>query len=142
MKTYEYPINENHSTVLGYTATSKFGRKLWDELDWRGVRQDGGQHFMNQSGGEYLHVRCKYNPDQDGRKPVPLSHRRWYRVRCRHEIGTKWRAGHVADVKVKKSGKRWLWSIIVAESLEEWKRITPVILALADDFCGILLTIR
>ncbi|MEE8427058.1 MAG: hypothetical protein V3S15_07205 [Woeseiaceae bacterium] len=106
-KEYEYPVDVKHSTVLGYTATSNNGRRLWDELDWRGVRTDGGTHFMNPAGGEYLHVRVK----PEGKHERLVKDRRWYRVRCRHEIGTKWRRGIVRDVEVIKRGQWWYWLV-------------------------------
>ena len=107
---YVYPVNARHSTVLGYTATSAFGKSLWDELDWRGVYQDGGTHLFNLAGGEYLHVRVKYDAEQDGRS---LKHRRWYRVRCVHEIGTKWRGGIVQGVQVEQRARQWFWIVAV-----------------------------
>ena len=107
MASYEYPVDVKHSTVLGYTVTSKNGRRLWDELDWRGVRDDGGTHFMNPCGGEYLHVRVK----PEAKYERLLKERRWYRVRCRHEIGTKWRGGIVTDVKVAKRKGQFYWII-------------------------------
>lgn len=110
---YLYAVDAAHSTVLGYTVVSKAGRHYWQELDWRGVRQDGGQHLFNPAGGEYLHVRCKHDSDMDG-SDRSLANRRWYRVRCRHEIGTKWRGGIIADVKVKKLPRgQWQWVVIV-----------------------------
>ena len=112
-RAFVYVVDQQHSTVLGYSATSKTGARLWGELDWRGVRQDGGQHFFNPCGGQYLHVRCKYDPDQDGAKPCPVSHRRWYRVRCRHEIGSEWRGGSVKDVEAQKRGRTWVWIVHV-----------------------------
>ena len=119
-RTFFYPVNERHSSVFGYSATSKFGKRCWDSLDWRAMRRDGGTHIFNTVGGEYLHVRVKYDQDQDGPLPCPVSHRRWYRVRCWHEIGTAWRNGVVSDVKLEKrsgySRQRkclWLWVVVV-----------------------------
>ena len=114
-RTFEYPVNSLHSTVLGYTATSQYGKQLWGELDWRGVSQDGGTHIFNPAGGEYLHVRVKYDCDQDGPQPCPVSNRRFYRVRCTHEIGTKRRGGIVQNVKVIKRSRHWFWIVDVAK---------------------------
>lgn len=110
-KIYEYPVNASHSTVLGYATTSIAGKGLWDELDWRGVREDGGSHIFNPAGGGYLHVRVM--PEKYERL---LCERRWYRVRCCHRIGSKWRGGVVADVRVKKRGKKWIWIVDVEQS--------------------------
>ena len=108
---FEYLVDHRHSTVLGYTATSRCGGHFWQELDWRGVRTDGGQHLFNPCGGEYLHVRVKYDRELDY---WSLADRRWYRVRCRHEIGTSWRGGIVRDIKVFKRGRQWFWQVCVA----------------------------
>ena len=113
LHTYSYPVNERHSSVLGYSATSQSGKRLWDELDWRGVREDGGTHIFNPVGGEYLHVRVKYDRDWDGPLPCPVEKRRSYRVRCWHEVGTDWRDGIVFDVKVEKQSRLWVWIVIV-----------------------------
>ena len=112
-RAFEYPINERHSSVLGYWAMSQFGKRCWGELDWRGVRIDGGTHFFNQAGGAYLHVRVKYDRDQDGPLPCPVKNRRWYRVRCWHEIGTKWRGGTVNNIKIKQESGQWIWVVTV-----------------------------
>ena len=106
-KRFEYPVDAKHSTVLGYETTSKVGRHLWDELDWRGAWQYGGQHFMNPAGGEYLEVRVK----PEGKYERLLLDRRWYRVRCRHEIGTVWRGATVTNVTVVKRKGHWFWIV-------------------------------
>ena len=116
-RTYEYPVNERHSTVLGYTVTSQHGQHLWNELDWRGVRVDGGRHILNPCGGVYLHVRVKYDADQDGPQPALLKHRRQYRVRCTHAVGWPWRGGTVTDVKVKKRARKWFWLVTVTKGV-------------------------
>lgn len=110
---FGYPVNETHSTVLGYSAKSKHGKHLWDELDWRGVLEDRGEHLFNPAGGSYLHVRCKYDSQHDGPKPCPVSNRRWYRVRCSHEIGSSWRGGVVKNVTVERRNNQWWWVVHV-----------------------------
>lgn len=116
-RNFEYPVNERHSSVLGYSATSQFGGKCWEELDWRGAWKDGGQHFLNPAGGEYLHVRVQYDRDQDGPRPCKVSRRRWYRVRCWHEVGTNWRGGIVSDIKVVKRCRQWVWIVSVEQKV-------------------------
>jgi len=90
---------------------------MWAELDWRKTRKDGGRHLMNPQGGEYLHVRCKPSKAMDGGGYIPAYDRRWYRVRCAHEIGSKWRNGIVADVRLELSAHGWEWVITVSENV-------------------------
>lgn len=109
-RVYEYPVNALHSTVLGYATSSKGGKQLWAELDWRGVFKDGGIPDW-----QYLHVRCYYNRDQDGPPPVPLRYRREYRVRCLHYPGTRWRRGIVTAVEVVKRRGKWFWIVTTSK---------------------------
>jgi len=104
-RTYEYPVNERHSTVLGYPAKTS-GRGFWSELIWDDeVRTDGGQHFLNPCGGEYLHVKAA-DPGEDWDGV-------WFRVRCVHEIGSKWRGGVVSGVRVERRHHGWFWIVEV-----------------------------
>ena len=111
IKEFFYPVDAKHSTVLGHAGDSKVGRQLWGELDFRHVQTDGGVNFFNPTGGEYLHVRCKYDPRQD--EPE----NRWYRVRCKHYVGSKWRGGIVVNVLLRADGDGWKW--VVVTELEE-----------------------
>ena len=74
-------------------------------------------HIFNPAGVMYLHVRVKYDADEDGPRPCPLKDRRWYHVRCRHEIGSKWRGGIVKDVNVVKRRGKWFWGVTVSDEL-------------------------
>lgn len=107
LKAYRYNVDQNHSTVLGYSATSKHGAMLWSRLDWSAlVRVDSGVHILNPRGGQYLHVHCK-ETEYTFSDEI-------YRVRCLHEIGTKWRIGTVKDVKVEYvSYVGWQWIVEV-----------------------------
>jgi hypothetical protein len=40
-RTFVYPVEAKHSTVLGYGATSQMGKKLWASLVWAGVLAGG-----------------------------------------------------------------------------------------------------
>jgi hypothetical protein len=102
-----YPVEANHSTVLGYGATSKAGKPMWAALVWAGARKDGGAHMMNPTGGEYLHVRVK-----------PLTDGCWYRVRCSHSRGNRWRGGVVENVEVKQKRGKWHWHVTVSSNVE------------------------
>lgn len=110
--TYELPVTADTSTVLGYGHRSEYGAKLWSELDWRLAWRDGGQHLFNPLGGQYLHVRVKWDRKEDGPRKI-LKWSRFYRVRCRYYIGGKFRRREVADVTVEKRGKRWAWIVRV-----------------------------
>lgn len=110
MTTHKILVSPEHSSVLGYGAWAAYGRELWDTLDWRAVRTDGGRHMLNPDGGDYLHVRVKA---EDWYEWWRLAGRRWYRVRCRYRIGLRWRGGVVTDVRVAKEGKKWYWFVDV-----------------------------
>lgn len=103
--TKRLPITAANSTVLGYGATTITGAKMWSELDWKGVRTDGGKHFINPAGGEYLHVAVKLWPGET------KEDRRWYRVRPAYYPGRKFRGREVADVKVCQVGSDWFWEL-------------------------------
>lgn len=104
-RTFVYAVEAKHSTVLGYGATSQVGKKLWASLVWAGARKDGGSHMMNPTGGEYLHVRVK-----------PLADGCWYRVRCAHYIGNRWRGGVVQNVQLKQKRGKWHWRVTVSSN--------------------------
>ena len=112
-RTLVYPVEAKHSTVLGYGATSQAGKPLWAALVWAGARKDGGAHMMNPTGGEYLHVRVK-----------PLTDGCWYRVRCSHYIGNRWRGGVVENVEVKQKRGKWHWRVTVSSNDQAQARRT------------------
>lgn len=78
-------VSPKNSTVLGYNVTAK--SKLWTDLDWTHAWKDDGFHKMNQTIGEYLHVRVKHDEGADG--PIEEGNYRQYRVRSRFEFGDR-----------------------------------------------------
>lgn len=71
--------------------------------------------MMNPLDGEYLHVACKWDRIMDGPGKPTKKSRRWYRVRCKHHIGSKWRGGVVTEVRVRKHRGLWEWVVSVAK---------------------------
>jgi len=106
-RTYVYPVEAKHSTVLGYGTQSQMGKKLWATLHWPGAWKDGGAHLLNPTGGDYLHVKVK-----------PLADGCWYRVRCAHYVGNRWRGGTVQKVEVIKQRNKWHWRVTVSSNDE------------------------
>ena len=100
---YTYPVNALHSTVLGYSPLTKYGRSFWDALDWEHVQVDSGKHAFNPAGGYYLHVSAKLAEGDIV----------YYRVRCAHEIGTSWRRGVVKNVGLAMTRGEWEWVVTV-----------------------------
>lgn len=118
-----YPVSDRNSTVLGYGALSRYGARLWRELDWRAAYKDGGVHILNPCGGAYLHVRCRWSRDMDG-PSKRLKDRRWYRVRCRHAIGRKFRGLVIKSVDVALKNGRWFWLLSATRKTHSRKPLT------------------
>lgn len=104
----EIPMDHpQHTEILGYRLNTKTGKYLWAELDWKNWRLDGPEPHIFNAGGNYLHVRVKHDPKQDG--PDKDSYRQ-YRVRC-WWAGKKYKGRRVTDVRINMVNGRLHWVV-------------------------------
>lgn len=110
-KSWQLPVDDpRHTEVLGSHCTTKHGKWNWDELDWSEWCIDGPDRHIFNPGGLYFHVRCKYNPDQDGPKDI-LENRRWFRVRCWYNEGGKYKGWPVYSIGIAFHNGRPHWIV-------------------------------
>lgn len=96
---YRLAVTHETSTVLGYRD-----KEIWAHLRFDlGAYKDHGPHFFHPLPSEYLHVRAVHPLDEDDGMQ--------YRVRCRWDIGDKYKRLEVTSVKVEQVDGAWTWII-------------------------------